>query len=177
MSTKEQQLGVLLSTSTFVIFASLLVGIPSSDAAGSPDALELSPVHRKVRQQLSSSTSNNLDRATATERAALDQAPLGLAHAGCPAATVPWPTADPTHYECQPVAEAAAEAYDYLIENMFSFDQISPNAHTLIDGIFNNTVNKSLSARQAFPWAASVPKFLFREWGERRLLLDLATAR
>lgn len=35
---------------------------------------------------------------------------------------------------------------------------------SLVDGIFNYTVNKSLSSRQQFPWAASVPKYMFNEF-------------
>ena len=44
---------------------------------------------------------------------------------------------------------------------MFSFDKTGGNKDSLVDGIFENTVNKSLSARQQFPWAAAVPKALF----------------
>jgi hypothetical protein len=73
--------------------------------------------------------------------------PAGLAASGCVLDTVPWPTADPKQYECQPVAEASNEAYTFLLENMFDFDR-GANSNSLVDGIFNNTVNKSLSARQ-----------------------------
>ena len=73
--------------------------------------------------------------------------PAGLQSARCPAETVPWPTAEPDRYTCQPVTEAAGEAYLYLLDNMFEFDRGS-NVHSLVGGVFNNTVNKSLSARQ-----------------------------
>eukprot|EP01043_Picozoa_sp_COSAG02_P000423 COSAG02_NODE_7_length_64539_cov_120.393482_56_plen_149_part_00 len=74
--------------------------------------------------------------------------PAGLVSAGCPAETVPWPTADPSQFVCQPVGQAGDEAFLYLVNNMFEFDRSSQNLHSLVDGIFNNTVNKSLSARQ-----------------------------
>ena len=84
----------------------------------------------------------------------------GLAMAGCAAHTVPWPTADPTKYACQPETHAAGEAYLFLLNNMFPFDR-GENQHSLVDGIFNYTVNKSLTARQEFPWAAAVPRALW----------------
>lgn len=85
----------------------------------------------------------------------------GLAYADCPSHTVPWPTADPAKFACEPEHEAAKEASKYLLANMFSFDKTGGNKDSLVDGIFGNTVNKSLTARQRFPWAAAVPKALF----------------
>lgn len=83
-----------------------------------------------------------------TGAATSSRLPAGLVSAGCPAETVPWPTADPAQFVCQPVGQAGNEAFLYLVNNMFEFDRSSQNLHSLVDGIFNNTVNKSLSARQ-----------------------------
>eukprot|EP01043_Picozoa_sp_COSAG02_P027167 COSAG02_NODE_1589_length_11792_cov_203.500898_2_plen_121_part_00 len=86
--------------------------------------------------------------ALASATAVSSKLPAGLVSAGCPAETVPWPTADLARFDCQPVGQAADEAFLYLVSNMFEFDKSSQNLHSLVDGIFNNTVNKSLSARQ-----------------------------
>ena len=84
--------------------------------------------------------------------------PAGLQSARCQAETVPWPTSDPDQYICQPVVEAAGEALSYLLDNMFEFDRGS-NVHSLVGGVFNNTVNKSLSARQQ---CALLPPYALR---------------
>ena len=46
----------------------------------------------------------------------------GLVYAGCPEATVPWPTADPTKFACEPQATAADAAYTYLLAHLPEFD-------------------------------------------------------
>ena len=77
----------------------------------------------------------------------------GLLFTKCPAHTVPWPASETKAragtepFECQPLAEAADEAYLYLLKNMFEFDR-GANVHSLVGGIFNNTVEKALAARQ-----------------------------
>jgi hypothetical protein len=80
-----------------------------------------------------------------------------VAAASCTATEVPWPDPSrPGGVECQPQAEAAAQAHQYLAANMFAFDKA--NADTIADGVFEATINRSLAARQRFAWAAAVPR-------------------
>eukprot|EP00658_Telonema_sp_P-2_P084764 TRINITY_DN9502_c0_g3_i1.p1 TRINITY_DN9502_c0_g3~~TRINITY_DN9502_c0_g3_i1.p1 ORF type:complete len:330 (+),score=66.52 TRINITY_DN9502_c0_g3_i1:68-1057(+) len=78
----------------------------------------------------------------------------------CPPSTVPFPTGVVGCFQCQDAISATKEATSWLLANMPPFDH--PNTATLFDGgIVSPTVNLSLTARQIFPWAASVPRSIW----------------
>ena len=101
--------------------------------------------------------------------AAMPPRPIGnycRAHSGADSGAVPFPARNGDErrpWDCSLPAEAAKEAHAYLEANMFEFDKEGPNAQSIIKGIFNGTVNRSLEARKTFPWAANVGSLLWQQ--------------
>lgn len=72
----------------------------------------------------------------------------------CPLGTIPWPL---NHtLDCQSLAEATKEANTFLKSNMPPWDV--ENLETLEEGIVPPTINVSLTARDVYPWAETIPK-------------------
>jgi len=83
----------------------------------------------------------------------------------CPPGTVPFGFGEKktATITCEAVADASREAMAFLRSNMPSFD--APNEASLFNGgIAVPTVNLSLSAKAAYPWAGDVSKDLFMDY-------------
>lgn len=72
----------------------------------------------------------------------------------CPYGHIPWPKNETL--DCQSVEDADAEAQKFLKSNMPPWDLL--NLETLQEGILGPSVNISLTARNAYPWAENIPK-------------------